>query len=144
MDAINYSIVSKSSSETDSIIQFLGDVDEEYIPKAGMTFPTLEEAAAFYKEYAKRVGFSTKIRNTNRCKETKEIKNQLITCNREEKWISEMPYVEKTNPTYGANCPAMIYVHVVKKNQMLVYFKGCSSSFTSMLPCSISDVTSIE
>ncbi|MED6199204.1 hypothetical protein PIB30_073747 [Stylosanthes scabra] len=57
MDAINYSIVSESSSETDSIIQFLGDVNEEYIPKAGMTFPTLEEATAFYKEYAKRVGF---------------------------------------------------------------------------------------
>ncbi|MED6188223.1 hypothetical protein PIB30_084041, partial [Stylosanthes scabra] len=75
---------------------FLGEVDEEYIPKAGMTFTTLEEAAAFYKEYAKRVGFSTKIRNTNRCKETKEIKNQLITCNREGKWISEIPYVEKT------------------------------------------------
>ncbi|MED6124089.1 hypothetical protein PIB30_055799 [Stylosanthes scabra] len=62
--------------------QILIDDDKEYIPKAGMTFQTLEEAAAFYKEYAKRVGFSTKIRNINRCKETKEIKNQLITCNR--------------------------------------------------------------
>ncbi|MED6164360.1 hypothetical protein PIB30_089153 [Stylosanthes scabra] len=72
---------------------FLGDVNEEYIPKAGMSFPTLEEAAAFYKEYAKCVRFSTEIRNTNRGKETKEIKNQLITCNREGKWISEIPYM---------------------------------------------------
>ncbi|MED6116342.1 hypothetical protein PIB30_099398, partial [Stylosanthes scabra] len=85
---------------------FCLDVDDEYIPKAGMTFPSLEVAADFYKEYAKRAGFSTKIRNTNRCRETKEIKNQLITCNREGKWISEIPYVEKTNPTCGANCPA--------------------------------------
>ncbi|MED6146485.1 hypothetical protein PIB30_034900 [Stylosanthes scabra] len=112
----NYSIISGSSSEIESGIQFLGDVNEEYIPKAGMSFPTLEEAA-FYKEYAKRIGFSTKIRNTNRCKDTKEIKNQLITCNREGKWISEIPYVEQTNPTCGANCPARIYVYVVKKTR---------------------------
>ncbi|MED6151036.1 hypothetical protein PIB30_078432, partial [Stylosanthes scabra] len=29
--------------------QFPQDVDDEYTPKAGMTFPTLEEATAFYK-----------------------------------------------------------------------------------------------
>ncbi|MED6150369.1 hypothetical protein PIB30_071632 [Stylosanthes scabra] len=75
MDGFDYSLVSVSSSEADSTDQFLDEVDEEYIPKAGMTFATLEEAAVFYKEYAKRVGFSTKIRNINRCKETKEIKN---------------------------------------------------------------------
>ncbi|MED6141356.1 hypothetical protein PIB30_102599, partial [Stylosanthes scabra] len=98
--------------------QFPHDVDDEYTPKAGMTFPTLEEAAAFYKWYVKRAGFSTKIRNTNRCKETKEVKNQLITCNREGKWVSEIPYVEKTNPTCGANCPARIYVHAVKKTRL--------------------------
>ncbi|MED6114274.1 hypothetical protein PIB30_078738, partial [Stylosanthes scabra] len=98
--------------------QFPHDIDDEYTPKAGMTFPTLEEAAAFYKRYAKRAGFSTKIRNTNRCKETKEVKNQLITCNREGKWVSEIPYVEKTNPTCDANCPARIYVHAVKKTRL--------------------------
>ncbi|MED6225356.1 hypothetical protein PIB30_092895 [Stylosanthes scabra] len=37
---------------------FCHDVDEEYIPKAGMTFPSLEVAAAFYKEYTKRAEFS--------------------------------------------------------------------------------------
>ncbi|MED6174636.1 hypothetical protein PIB30_070962 [Stylosanthes scabra] len=97
------------------------DVVEEYIPKAGVTFPTVEEAAAFYKEYAKRAGFSTKIRNTNRCKETKEINNQLITSNREGKWTSEVPYVEKTNPMCGANCPARIYVHVFGVFQRLFF-----------------------
>ncbi|MED6139066.1 hypothetical protein PIB30_080388 [Stylosanthes scabra] len=111
MDARSYSSDSESATATESIMHFGHDVDEEYIQKAGMTFPSLEVAAAFYKEYAKRAGFSTKMRNTNRCRETKEIKNQLITCNREGKRISEIPYVEKTNPTCGANCPARIYVH---------------------------------
>ncbi|MED6209801.1 hypothetical protein PIB30_058197 [Stylosanthes scabra] len=106
MDASSYSFDSESATTTDSIVQFCCDVDEEYIPKARMTFTTLEVVVTFYKEYAKRAGFSTKIRNTNRCKDTKEIKNQLITCNREWKWISEIPYVEKTNPTCRANCPA--------------------------------------
>ncbi|MED6184294.1 hypothetical protein PIB30_046089 [Stylosanthes scabra] len=100
MDDMNYTMIFESSYESESIMeQFPHDIDDEYTPKAGMTFPTLEEAAAFYKGYAKRAGFSTKIRNANRCKETKEVKNQLITCNREEKWVSEIPYVEKTNPS---------------------------------------------
>ncbi|MED6180341.1 hypothetical protein PIB30_009409 [Stylosanthes scabra] len=30
--------------------QFLCEVDEEYIPKVGMTFETLKEAGLFYKE----------------------------------------------------------------------------------------------
>ncbi|MED6174749.1 hypothetical protein PIB30_071984 [Stylosanthes scabra] len=89
--------------------QFLCEVDEEYIPKVGMTFETLEEAGLFYKEYAKRAGFSTKIRNTNRSKCTKEAINQLITCNKEGKWTSEVPRVEKTNPICG-ECPARIFV----------------------------------
>ncbi|MED6210712.1 hypothetical protein PIB30_066718 [Stylosanthes scabra] len=69
------------------------DVDEEYVLKVGMTFESVDEAGLFYKKYAKRAGFSTKIRNTNRCKETKEAKNQLITCNREGRWTSEVPSV---------------------------------------------------
>ncbi|MED6215215.1 hypothetical protein PIB30_111236, partial [Stylosanthes scabra] len=97
---------------------FTCDVEEDYIPKAGMTFKTLAEVGLFYKEYAKRAGFSTKIRNTNRCKETKEEINQLITCNRQGQWTSEVPYVEKTKPICGANCPARIYAHVIKTTRM--------------------------
>ncbi|MED6110036.1 hypothetical protein PIB30_039207 [Stylosanthes scabra] len=98
-----------------------GQLDEEYVPKVGMSFETVVEAGLFYKEYAKRAGFSTKIRNSNRCKVTKEVKNQLITCNREERWRSEVPFVEKTNPICGANCPARIYVHVDKKTRLCVF-----------------------
>ncbi|RYR04065.1 hypothetical protein Ahy_B06g083604 [Arachis hypogaea] len=41
-----------------------------------MTFKTLEKDGKFYKNYFKLVGFSTKIRNTNR--KGDEIKNQLF------------------------------------------------------------------
>ncbi|MED6222221.1 hypothetical protein PIB30_062264 [Stylosanthes scabra] len=57
MDASSYSFDSEFTTATNSIMQFFCDVDNEYIPNARMTFPTLEEAAAFYKEYAKRAGF---------------------------------------------------------------------------------------
>ncbi|MED6160995.1 hypothetical protein PIB30_056543 [Stylosanthes scabra] len=101
MDARSYYFDSESANGAESSVHFCLDVDEEYIPKGGMIFPSLEVAADFYKEYAKRAGFSTKIRNTNRCRKTKEIKNQLITCKREGKWISEIPYVEKMKALFS-------------------------------------------
>ncbi|RYR39032.1 hypothetical protein Ahy_A09g044426 [Arachis hypogaea] len=58
-------------------------VDEQFVPKFGMTFKTLEEAGEFYKYYSKLACFSTKIRNTTR--KGDEIKNQLITYSRKEK-----------------------------------------------------------
>ncbi|MED6226751.1 hypothetical protein PIB30_106801, partial [Stylosanthes scabra] len=50
---------------SEGIEQYLCDVEEEYVPKVGMTFETVVEAGLFYKEYAKCAGFSTKIRNSN-------------------------------------------------------------------------------
>ncbi|KAL4381652.1 hypothetical protein AHAS_Ahas04G0154900 [Arachis hypogaea] len=66
-----------------------------------MIFKTLDEAEKFYKHYSKHVNFSTKIRNTTR--DGENIKNQLI--------ISP---TLKTNPSAGLNCPARIYVHIMK------------------------------
>ncbi|RYR69486.1 hypothetical protein Ahy_A03g016041 isoform A [Arachis hypogaea] len=63
-------------------------VDEQFVPKVGITFKTLEEARKFYKNYSKLTDFSTKIRNTTR--KGDEIKNQSITCNREERWKSKI------------------------------------------------------
>ncbi|RYR67944.1 hypothetical protein Ahy_A03g014417 [Arachis hypogaea] len=59
-------------------------VDNLFVPKARMTFNTLEDSAKFYKDYAKAASFSTRVRSTN--KKGNKIKNQLITCNREGKW----------------------------------------------------------
>ncbi|RYR28055.1 hypothetical protein Ahy_B01g052153 [Arachis hypogaea] len=77
-----------------------------------MTFTTLEDAGKFYRNYAKAAGFSTRVRSTNR--KGNEIKNQLITCSREEKWKSKISPTEKTNPTAGLNCHARIYIHTLK------------------------------
>ncbi|RYR34914.1 hypothetical protein Ahy_A10g049971 [Arachis hypogaea] len=94
------------------IVQPLSVVDDELVPKVGMTFRTLEDAGKFYRDYAKAAGFSTRVRCTNR--KGNEIKNQLITCSREGKWKSKISPTEKTNPTAGLNCPARIYIHTLK------------------------------
>ncbi|QHO22941.1 Protein FAR1-RELATED SEQUENCE [Arachis hypogaea] len=90
----------------------LSVVDDELVPKVGMTFTTLEDAGKFYRNYAKAAGFSTRVRCTNR--KENEIKNQLITCSREGKWKSKISPTEKTNPIAGLNCPARIYIHTLK------------------------------
>ncbi|MED6223183.1 hypothetical protein PIB30_071489 [Stylosanthes scabra] len=55
-----------TAATTEEIVQYSCDVDEEYVPKVGMTFESVDEAGLFYKEYAKCAGFSTKIRKSNR------------------------------------------------------------------------------
>ncbi|RYR70042.1 hypothetical protein Ahy_A03g016558 [Arachis hypogaea] len=98
--------------ESNEVPEPLSVVDDELVPKVGMTFTTLEDAGKFYRNYAKAAGFSTRVRCTNR--KGNEIKNQLITCSREKKWKSKISPTEKTNPTAGLNCPARIYIHTLK------------------------------
>ncbi|MED6202352.1 hypothetical protein PIB30_104495, partial [Stylosanthes scabra] len=93
---------------------FLCVVDDKYVPKVGMLFESLEAARIFYRDYAKRAGFSTKIKNTNKSKKSNEILNQLLSCNREGKRRSELAVSEKTNPIFAANSPARVYVHHLK------------------------------
>ncbi|RYR77866.1 hypothetical protein Ahy_A01g002537 [Arachis hypogaea] len=47
---------------TRCILQPLSVVDDELVPKVGMTFTTLEDAGKFYRNYAKAAGFSTRVR----------------------------------------------------------------------------------
>ncbi|RYR35565.1 hypothetical protein Ahy_A10g050710 [Arachis hypogaea] len=98
--------------ESNEVHKPLCVVDDQFVPKVGMTFTTLEDAGKFYRDYAKAAGFSTRVRSTN--KKENEIKNQLITCSKEEKWKSKISPTEKTNPTAGLNCPARIYIHTLK------------------------------
>ncbi|RYR09080.1 hypothetical protein Ahy_B05g077148 isoform B [Arachis hypogaea] len=58
------------------------------------------------------LGFSTRIWSTN--KNENEIKNQLITCSREDKWKSNISPTEKTNPSAGLNFSARIYIHILR------------------------------
>ncbi|RYR05039.1 hypothetical protein Ahy_B06g084865 [Arachis hypogaea] len=98
--------------ESNEVPEPLSVVDDQFVPKVGMTFTTLEDAGKFYRNYAKAAGFSTRVRSTNR--KGNKIKNQLITCSREGKWKSKISPTEKTNPTAGLNCPARIYIHTLK------------------------------
>ncbi|RYR62010.1 hypothetical protein Ahy_A04g019309 [Arachis hypogaea] len=100
------------SSETNHADKTSCVVDEKFVPKVEMIFTILEEAGKFYKHYSKLAGFSTKIRNTTR--KGDEVKNQLIVCSREGRWKSKISPTLKTNPSAGLNCPAMIYVHIMK------------------------------
>ncbi|RYR03313.1 hypothetical protein Ahy_B06g082191 [Arachis hypogaea] len=86
-----------------------------------MIFKTLEEAEKFYKNYSKLAGFSTKIRNTTQ--KGDEIKNQLIVCSREGRWKSKISPTLKTNPSAGINCPARIYVHILKDVSLWIISK---------------------
>ncbi|MED6142486.1 hypothetical protein PIB30_114182, partial [Stylosanthes scabra] len=106
-----------------------------------MTFESCAEASIFYKEYAKRAGFSSKIRNSQRNKETGAIKNQLFTCKREGKRRCDIPEAEKTNPMSPANCPARMFVHIDKVTQRYVISKvvlehshPCYADLAEILP----------
>ncbi|KAL4300802.1 hypothetical protein AHAS_Ahas17G0237300 [Arachis hypogaea] len=96
-------------------------MDEQFVPKVGMIFKTLEEVGKFYKNYSKLAGFSTKIRNTTR--KGDKIKNQLIVCSSEGKWKSNISPTLKTNPSAGINCLAKIYVHILKDVGLWTIFK---------------------
>ncbi|KAL4356359.1 hypothetical protein AHAS_Ahas09G0078800 [Arachis hypogaea] len=87
----------------------------EDVPKVGMCFGTIEDANQFYQNYAKRVGFVTKIRFTRRVGKDKVPKNQMITCNREGKCKSRVSPIEKTNPRTNYNCPARISIMLNKE-----------------------------
>ncbi|RYR56580.1 hypothetical protein Ahy_A05g022269 isoform B [Arachis hypogaea] len=100
------------SSKTNQVDKTICVVDEQFIPKVGMNFKTLEEGEKFYKKYSKLTSFSTKIRNTTQKRD--EIKNQLIVYSREGRWKSNISPTLKTNPSVGINYQARIYVHILK------------------------------
>ncbi|RYR61703.1 hypothetical protein Ahy_A04g018902 [Arachis hypogaea] len=107
------------------MLTFLQDV-----PKVGMCFGTLYDANQFYQNYAKRVGFITKIRFTRRVGKDKVLKNQMITCNRGK---------TKDQPRTNFNCPAMISIRLNKEglwvisNVCLDYSHSCDLEMAKLL-----------
>ncbi|XP_015960489.1 protein FAR1-RELATED SEQUENCE 5-like [Arachis duranensis] len=85
-----------------------------------MCFGTIEDANQFYQNYAKRVGFVTKIRFTRRVGKNKVPKNQMITCNRKGKRKSRVSPIEKTNPRTNCNCPARISIRLNKEGLWII------------------------
>ncbi|XP_010275942.1 PREDICTED: protein FAR1-RELATED SEQUENCE 5-like isoform X2 [Nelumbo nucifera] len=60
-------------------------IPEEWIPKIGMIFKTVDEAYEFYNTYARRVGFSTRKDNRVLCKQTCQIRFSKFCCSKEGK-----------------------------------------------------------
>ncbi|XP_057760126.1 uncharacterized protein LOC130980464 [Arachis stenosperma] len=48
--------------ESNEVPEPLSVVDDQFVPKVGMTFTTLEDAEKVYRNYAKAAGFSTRHR----------------------------------------------------------------------------------
>ncbi|QHO43436.1 Protein FAR1-RELATED SEQUENCE [Arachis hypogaea] len=104
-------------------------VGEEKIPVIGMSFGSLPLAQKFYANYAKKVGFVTKIRNMNFDKMRKESKipvNQSIYCTREgyresrgeESWV-----VSRLELRYSHPCSAKKVVHYHEYRELTMQAK---------------------
>ncbi|RYR35013.1 hypothetical protein Ahy_A10g050103 [Arachis hypogaea] len=80
-----HALISEVDFETESneVPETFYAIDDQFVPKVGMTFNIFEDAAKFYKDYSKVASFSTRVRCTN--KKENEINNQLITCSIEGK-----------------------------------------------------------
>ncbi|RYR02274.1 hypothetical protein Ahy_B06g081085 [Arachis hypogaea] len=98
-------------------------VCEEKILVIGMSFGSLPVAQKFYANYAKKVGFVTKIRNTNFDKTRKESKipvNQSIYCTREGYRESRVNAATRANRITAMRCRARMYVVLDKEKESWV------------------------
>ncbi|XP_016185328.1 protein FAR1-RELATED SEQUENCE 5-like [Arachis ipaensis] len=98
-------------------------IGEEEIPVVGMNFGSLPLAQKFYANYAKKVGFVTKIRNTNFDMTRKESKipvNQSIYCTREGYRESRVNAATRANRITATRCRARMYVVLDKENECWV------------------------
>ncbi|RYR40377.1 hypothetical protein Ahy_A09g046132 [Arachis hypogaea] len=98
-------------------------IGEEEIPVVGMSFGSLPLAQKFYANYAKKVGFVTKIRNTNFDKTRKELKipvNQSIYCTREGYRESRVNAATRANKITATRCRARMYVVLDNENECWV------------------------
>ncbi|XP_057755753.1 protein FAR-RED IMPAIRED RESPONSE 1-like [Arachis stenosperma] len=98
-------------------------VGEEKIPVIGMSFGSLPLAQQFYANYAKKVGFVTKIRNTNFDKTRKKSKipvNQSIYCTREGYREFRVNAATRANRITVTRCRARMYVVLDKEKESWV------------------------
>ncbi|RYR77889.1 hypothetical protein Ahy_A01g002577 [Arachis hypogaea] len=75
-----------------------------------MLFEILEEARQFYYKYANKVGFESRIRNTNMDKYERTPINQFIQCNRDGYRIKKNPSTQRSNVVSSIHCKSRIYV----------------------------------
>ncbi|XP_057745693.1 protein FAR1-RELATED SEQUENCE 6-like [Arachis stenosperma] len=83
------------------------------IPYVGLRFVSLQQAQEFYTNYAKKVGFVTRIRNTNFDKTRNDSKipvNQSLHCSREGYRESRVKAATRVKRITTAGCKARMYV----------------------------------
>ncbi|RYR69437.1 hypothetical protein Ahy_A03g015987 [Arachis hypogaea] len=83
------------------------------IPYVGLRFVSLQQAQEFYTNYAKKVGFVTRIRNTNFDKTRKDSKipvNQSLHCSHEGYRESRVKAATRVKRITTAGCKARMYV----------------------------------
>ncbi|XP_025670217.1 protein FAR1-RELATED SEQUENCE 5-like [Arachis hypogaea] len=98
-------------------------VGEDKIPVIGMSFGSLPLAQKFYANYAKKVGFVTKIRNTNFDKTRKKSKipvNQSIYSTREGYRESRVNAATRANRITAMRCRERMYVMLDKEKESWV------------------------
>ncbi|RYR59057.1 hypothetical protein Ahy_A05g024901 [Arachis hypogaea] len=101
-------------------------IGKEKIPVVGMSFGSLPLAQKIYANYAKKVGFITKIKNTNFDKTRKESKipvNQSIYYTREGYRESRVNAATRANRITAPRCRARMYVVLDKENKCWVVFR---------------------
>ncbi|RYQ98606.1 hypothetical protein Ahy_B07g086362 [Arachis hypogaea] len=96
---------------------------KDKILRVGMRFEHLKLVQDFYTTYAKKVGFVSKIRNTNFDGMTKEPINQFIHCNWEGFHGSRVKAPTQKNTIAAVGCRARIYAKFDKEKQDWVMLK---------------------
>ncbi|RYR10665.1 hypothetical protein Ahy_B05g079140 [Arachis hypogaea] len=104
---IEYTDINEFGSDDTNLVDELPDrssLAEDEIPRVGMRFKHLKLARDFYATYAKKVGFVSKIRNTNYDRMTKEPINQSIHCNQEGFHRSHVKAPTRKNTVAATGC----------------------------------------
>ncbi|XP_040992240.1 protein FAR1-RELATED SEQUENCE 4-like isoform X4 [Juglans microcarpa x Juglans regia] len=87
------------------------DDERVEIPKSGMEFATEKELLAYYKRYAKQVGFGVKTQRTKR-EANGSVKYVTIGCARSGKYHPSHGNVSRSRPTIKTDCKAKINAHL--------------------------------
>ncbi|QHN91276.1 Protein FAR-RED ELONGATED HYPOCOTYL [Arachis hypogaea] len=108
-------VIQRKDDATVSNNEFLdhNGISIEEISYVGLRFNLLQWAQEFYSNYAKKVGFVTRIRNTNFDKTRKELKvpiNQSIHFSREGYRESQVKAATRVKRITTAGCKARMYV----------------------------------
>ncbi|RYR13095.1 hypothetical protein Ahy_B04g070268 isoform N [Arachis hypogaea] len=88
-----------------------------------MSFDSLPLAQEFYTNYAKKLGFVTKVRNTNFDKTRKDAKipiNQSLHCTREGYRESRVKAATRSNRITATRCKARMYVMLDREKECWV------------------------